>query len=72
MATYMLPTLLCDPKRTVPQQGMHTRGVDPSLLPWLGQLFMPRRGGLQSLNKTITPTGTTIIRARMQTFTVSN
>jgi hypothetical protein len=55
----MLPTLLRDPgfSLTVSQQGVHTRGY---ISPGLAGSPCPRRGGLQSPNMAITPTGTTL------------
>jgi hypothetical protein len=57
--TAMLPTLLHDlgNQLTISQQGIHTWGYSSpglAISPW------PRRGGLQSPNRTITPTGTTL------------
>jgi hypothetical protein len=54
----MLPTLLHDPGDylTVSQQGIHTRGYSN---PGLAASPRPRRGGLQSPNRTVTPMGTT-------------
>jgi hypothetical protein len=45
-------------------------GVHLTLQPRFGQLFTPRRVGLQSPNMTVTPAGTTTIRAGTQTFRV--
>jgi hypothetical protein len=56
----MLPTLLHDPRRNVPQQGIHTMGYTQLFNPGLTDLPQPQRGGLQSSNMTVTPTGTTL------------
>jgi hypothetical protein len=55
----MLRTLLHDPciYLTVSQQGIHTRGYNN---PGLAGSPQPRRGGLQSPNRTVTPVGTTL------------
>jgi hypothetical protein len=45
------------PANTIPQQGIHTRGYSNLGLAGSPQ---PRRGGLQSPNRTVTPTGTTL------------
>jgi hypothetical protein len=56
----MLPTMLHDPgfSLTVSQQGIHTRGYNN---PGLASSPRPRRGGLQSPNRTVTPVGTTLL-----------
>jgi hypothetical protein len=56
----MLPTLFHDPdfSLTVSQQGIHTRGYNS---PRLAGSPRPRRDGLQSPNRTITPVGTTLL-----------
>jgi hypothetical protein len=55
----MLPTLLHDHgiSLTVSQQGINTRGYNN---PGLVGSPRPQRGGVQSLNRTITPVGTTL------------
>jgi hypothetical protein len=56
----MLPTLLHDPgiSLTVSQQGIHTRGYSS---PGLAGSPQPQRGGLQSPNRTVIHTGTTLL-----------
>jgi hypothetical protein len=56
----MLPNLLHDPRQNVPQQGIHTRGYTRLFNLGLTGSPQPRRGGLQSPNRTVTPTGTTL------------
>jgi hypothetical protein len=60
MSLAMLPTLLRDPSfsPTVSQQAIHTRGYSG---PGLAGSPRPRRGGLQSPVRTITPAGTTLL-----------
>jgi hypothetical protein len=55
----MLSSLLCftTPANTIPQQGIHKRGYSKIGLAGSSQ---PQRGGLQSPNMTVTPTGTTL------------
>jgi hypothetical protein len=43
------------PVNTIPQQGIHTKGYSN---PGLTGLPQPQRGGLQSPNRTVTPTDT--------------
>jgi hypothetical protein len=56
----MLTTLLhdLDFSLTVSQQGIHTRGYS---IPGLAGSPRPRRGGLQSPNRTVTLAGTTLL-----------
>jgi hypothetical protein len=46
------------PANSIPQHGIHTRG-DSNL--GLAGSPQPRRGGLQSPNRTVTPTGTRLL-----------
>jgi hypothetical protein len=53
---------------TIPQQGIHTRGYSNLGLAGSPQL---RHGGLQSPNRTVTPTGTTLL-CKARSFTEHN
>jgi hypothetical protein len=54
----MLPTLLRDLGQNVPQQGIHTKGYTRLFNLGMARSPQPRRGGLQSPNRTVTPVGT--------------
>jgi hypothetical protein len=53
---------------TIPQQRIHTRGYNNLDLAGLPQ---PRRGGLKSPNRTVTPVGTTLL-CKAWSFTEGN
>jgi hypothetical protein len=59
ITNHLLSSLLClaTPTNTIPQQGIHTRRYSN---PGLAGSPQPRRGGLQSPNRTVTPVGTTL------------
>jgi hypothetical protein len=56
------------PTNTIPRQGIHTRGYSN---PGLTGLPQPRRSGLQSSNRTVTPVGTTLL-CKAWSFTEGN
>jgi hypothetical protein len=57
----MLPTLLCDPRRNVPQQGINIKGYTRHFNLALASSPQPQCCGLQSPNMTITHVGTTLL-----------
>jgi hypothetical protein len=67
---HLLSSLLCfaTPSNTIPQHGIHTRGY--SNLGLVGSP-QPRRGGLQSPNRIVTPVGTTLL-CKVWSFTEGN
>jgi hypothetical protein len=67
---HLLSSLLyfVTPANTIPQHGIHTRGYSN---PGLASSPQPRRGGLQSPNRTVTPIGT-ILMCKAWSFTEGN